>query len=216
MRRSNVTASATRVDHVLIAVADFAGATTDLRTEHGLATVEGGRHAGWGTANWIVPLGGSYLELVGVVDADAAATRPFGRRVRQAIADGGGLFAWCVAPADFETTVARLHLDVSTGSRLRPDGQSVRWRTAGLEVALADPSRPFFIAWDIAPREHPGLTRAAHHSSPRGIEWVEVRGDEATIRSWLGSDALPVRVRPGAPALLAVGISTREGEIVLR
>jgi hypothetical protein len=208
---------ATRFDHLLIAVPDFAEATARFRREYGLAAVEGGRHTGWGTANWIVPLGDSYLELVGVVDPEVATGNAFGRRVLRALDGGGGPFAWCLEPSDFEGTVERLDLEVTTGSRVRPDGATLRWRTAGRDVALEDPSRPFFIAWELpSRRDHPGRAVAAHGVVPRGIAWVEVAGDEAMVRGWLADDGLPVRVRPGPAALLAVGIATDGGEIVLR
>ena len=66
---------------------------------------------------------------------------------------------------------------------------------------------------------HPGRTPVHHPSDAGGIGWVEVTGDEAQIRRWLGPDfdALPVRIRAGDPELLAVGITTGGGqEIVLR
>jgi catechol 2,3-dioxygenase-like lactoylglutathione lyase family enzyme len=205
----------TRIDHVLFAVRDFAESTARLSAEFGLAAVEGGRHTGWGTANWIVPLGTSYLELIGVVDRATANANPFGRRVQQVIADGGGPFAWCVTPADFDGTVARLGLEAGSGSRQRPDGATVSWRMAGLDVALADPSRAFFLDWKVAPQDHPGRAFAAHRVQPEGIAWVEIQGDETAIRAWLGDDDLQVHVRPGPPAVLSVGIAAREGEIVL-
>jgi len=203
-------------DHVLLAVRDFGETVARLRAAHGLAALEGGRHTGWGTANWIVPLGDSYIELVSVVDPGAAATNDFGRRAQRAIAEGGGLFAWCVTTRDFDATVSRLGLDVAPGSRRRPDGAIVSWRAAGLAPALADPSRPFFLAWEIPAELHPGRASADHEVRPHGIAWVEVAGDEKSVRDWLGDDKLPVRVRPGAPALRAVGIATDEGEVVLR
>src|SRR5207253_9345067 len=52
------------LDHVLIAVDDLAAAARELEARHGLASIRGGRHPGWGTANRIVPLGQTYLELV--------------------------------------------------------------------------------------------------------------------------------------------------------
>jgi len=213
---SGTRSRSTRIDHVLIAVADFGEAARRFRDDHGLTAVEGGRHTGWGTANWIVPLGEGYLELVGVVDESLAATNPFGRRALEALADGGGLFAWCVRPADLDATAERLGLQVSAGSRVRPNGAMVAWRTAGLEVALADASRPFFLAWDISPQDHPGRMRADHATRPRGIAWVEVEGDEAAVHRWVGDDDLPVRVQPGPAALLGVGIASDGGEIVLR
>jgi Glyoxalase-like domain len=83
------------LDHVLIAVADLNGAARDLESRHGLASVERGRHAGWGTANRIVPLGETYLELITVVDEAEAAASAFGRW----IADGIPIAVTAGAPA---------------------------------------------------------------------------------------------------------------------
>ena len=56
------------LDHVLIAVDVLDEAGRWIEERHGLTSIQGGRHTGWGTANRIVPLGGSYLELIAVVD----------------------------------------------------------------------------------------------------------------------------------------------------
>jgi len=72
------------IDHVLIAVADLSTAAQEMAKRDGLTSVEGGRRTGWGTANGIVPLGKTYLELVAVVDAAEA------RRSRRDQAAGFG------------------------------------------------------------------------------------------------------------------------------
>jgi len=56
------------LDHVLLAVADLEAAGREIEAWYGLTSIEGGRHPGWGTANRIVPLGETYLELITVVD----------------------------------------------------------------------------------------------------------------------------------------------------
>jgi hypothetical protein len=208
--------SGVRVDHVLIAVDDFEAAAARLADEHGLAAVVGGRHTGLGTANWIVPLGTSYLELAGIVEPDVAETNDFGRAVGRALAAGGGPFAWCVAPDDFDATVARLGLAVNDGSRERPDGTVLSWRAAGFDASLSDPSRPFFLQWLVPPSRHPGAEVVPHRTTPRGISWVEVSGDERSVREWLGDPAVPVRVIPGSSGVLGVGIATDAGEVVIR
>jgi hypothetical protein len=63
------------IDHVLIAVAGLSAAAQEMEKRDGLASVEGGRHTASGTANGIVPLGKTYLELVAVVDATEARCR---------------------------------------------------------------------------------------------------------------------------------------------
>ena len=68
------------IDHVAIAAIDQDRAAARLLDEVGLASVPGGRHPRWGTANRIVPLGDTYLELITVEDEMAATA--FGVRVR--------------------------------------------------------------------------------------------------------------------------------------
>jgi hypothetical protein len=94
----------------------------------------------------------------------------------------------------------------------------LRWRSAGLEQAMADPSRPFFITWLVPDGEHPGRESVRHAADPGDLAWVEVRGDRVGLDAWLGPGgrALPVRLRPGPPALLAAGIASPSGDIVLR
>ncbi len=66
------------IDHVLFAVRDLDAAGRDMEMRHGLASIEGGTHPAWGTANRIVPLDDSYLELIAIVDPDKAAESVFG------------------------------------------------------------------------------------------------------------------------------------------
>src|SRR5262245_13448232 len=66
------------LDHVLIAVTDLEEAARGFESRYGLASVDGGRHRDFGTANRIIPLGSTYLELVAVVDPGAAAGSSFG------------------------------------------------------------------------------------------------------------------------------------------
>jgi hypothetical protein len=211
--------SAARIDHVVLGVRDLDGAARRLLDEFGLASVFGGHHVGWGTGNLIVPLGSNYVELLGVVDEEQATQSLLGRHLLSTVDEGDRLIGWCVAVDPFDETVDRLGLTASEGSRVRPDGTTLRWQSAGLAEAMADPSRPFFISWLVPPAMHPGRTSVYHPAAPKGLAWVEVNGDEAAIRRWLGQggEELPVRVLPGSPALVGAGIATASGkEIVLR
>jgi hypothetical protein len=203
-------------DHALYAVRDFEAAARRLWDEFGLAAVPGGKHAGWGTGNWIVPLGPSYIELIGIVDPEEASRGLLGPHVTSVLQGGERFFGWVVRPDGFDETVARLGLHPAEGSRARPDGAIVRWRAADPAITMADPSRPFFIEWLVPNELHPGRMEARHRVEPHGISWVEVRGEESAVRTWLGDDSLPVRVTPGPPALVSVGIETAGGEVVLR
>jgi hypothetical protein len=205
-----------RIDHIIYAVDDLDAAAARFRDEFGLGSIVGGRHPGWGTANRIVPLGREYVELVTVVDRDEAAASDFGRGVTEAVATGRRLVGWAAATNDLRGIVGRLNLEVKRGSRARHDGSTLRWELAGVAQALSTSALPFFIQWD-GPRElHPGAAVVDHGVTPRGIAWIEISAGEDSLRAWLGDHDLPLRISEGPPSLSAVGITTGEGELVLR
>ncbi|HEV3230957.1 MAG TPA: VOC family protein [Candidatus Dormibacteraeota bacterium] len=202
------------IDHVLIAVGNLDSAADRLRDTYGLESVEGGRHPGWGTANRIVPLGGEYLELIGVVDPDEASASPFGSWLMERVEDGDHLLRCCLRPSDLSATAERLGADPLPGSRVTDNGHSVHWRLVGLEAAMSD-NLPFFIEWHPE-SPHPGHTRVEHPSGALGIAWVEIGGDRDRLRDWLGDDAAAIHLVGGQPGVRRVGIITPEGDIVLR
>jgi Glyoxalase-like domain len=207
-------APAVELDHVLIAVTDLAAAARALETRHGLASVEGGRHPAWGTANRIVPLGTSYLELIGVVDRAAAAETNVGRWVAGGASPEGRPLGWAVRTGALDELARRLGLTVGGGTRLAPDGAVLRWRSAGIDQAAAEPSLPFFIQWGAGTRL-PGATAVAHPAAPAGISRLVLDGEPGRLAAWLGDHGLPIVVRTGRPAVAAVVLATATGDIVL-
>jgi Glyoxalase-like domain len=204
-----------RLDHVVYAVPDLDQAAVRFREEFGLDSIEGGRHERWGTANRIVPLGDQYLELVAAVDEEMAAETAFGRGVLERAARSGGWFTIAAVANDLDAVASRLGIEVDSGSRTRPDGQTVRWRMAGLDDPRREAWMPFFLIWDISDELHPGRARAGHGVRTTGLGWVEVRGDAERLRKWLGGDELPIRVTDGEPGIHRVAISTPDGELVI-
>jgi Glyoxalase-like domain len=204
------------IDHVVYGVRDLEEAASRIRDEFGLASAPGGRHPGWGTGNRIVPLGRNYVELLAAVDRDEAEGSTLGQSLLAAVADGDRFLVWCVSTDEVDGVAARLDLRVTDGSRERPDGTVLRWRSAGLERALAEPSLPFFIRWDVPEDLHPGRMEADHVARPQGIEWLEIGGDALRLNEWLDGSELPIRVIGGPPGVLAVGIAAQPDEIVLR
>ena len=206
-----------RIDHVIYAVDDLDSAGALLFEREGLASVPGGRHEGWGTANRIVPLGESYLELITDVDPDEAEQSEFGRAVRRALTEDHPLVGWVVATDDIDAVAKRLDLQVEEKSREASDGSTLSWQLAGLERAMKTGALPFFVQWDMPPERHPGAVEVRHEADLRGIAWVEVTTDEPDeLREWLGdADDLPLRITEGEPALAAAAIETGGGEIVL-
>jgi hypothetical protein len=185
-----------QIDHVIWATADLDAAAEQLERTHGLRAGGGGRHDGMGTHNRIVPLGRGYLELLAVADPDEAAGSALGRAVMGRLAGvGEGLMGWAVSTEDVTAVAARLGTELVEIQR-----QGFVGRLTGVAEAMAEPCLPFFIE------------RGADVPAPGaggdvgGLQWVEVAGDAARLDAWLGGEELHVRVQPGAPALLAVGI----------
>jgi len=205
-----------QIDHVVYAVQDLEAAATRMKQEFGLGSVPGGHHPGWGTGNRIVPLGPSYIELLAPVDPAVAGQSELGRALVEAVAEGDRFLGWCVSTEGLDAVAARLDLPVGEGARERPDGVVLRWRSAGLERALAEPSLPFFITWDIPDELHPGRAEADHVGTPQGIAWLEIGGDALRLNEWLQGSELPVRVVGGPPGVLAAAIAADSGEIVVR
>ena len=205
-----------RIDHVVYGVQDLDAAAARMKQEFGLGSVEGGRHPAWGTGNRIVPLGPDYIELLAVLDRALAEENDLGRSLLEAVAEGDRFLAWCVGTDDVDEVAARLELPVTPGTRERPDGTVVRWRSAGLDRALAEPSLPFFITWDVPEELHPGRAQADHGARPSGITKLEIGGDALRVNEWLGGNALPVEVVGGPPGVLAVTVASDAGEIVVR
>jgi hypothetical protein len=202
-----------RLDHVVYAVADLDEAAVRFREVFGLDSVAGGRHERWGTANRIVPLGDEYVELVAASDRDAAGASGFGSAVIERADAGGGWVTFAVATDDLDAIASRLGLEVTAGSRTKPDGTVVRWRGAGLDDSRRQPSMPFFLAWDVPGELHPGRARAGHGVRAQAIAWVEVGGDAERLRSWLGGEELPIRVTGSEPGIRRVAIATSDAEI---
>jgi hypothetical protein len=163
-----------------------------------------------------VPLGDAYVELLAVVDPRVARASTLGRAIGTLADEGGGWFALCLADDDLDETATRLGLAVETGGRQRPDGEVVRWRSAGIEDPRRTPDLPFFIAWEGPPDLHPGRGAAAHPAAVTGIASVELAGDERAFDAWTGGSSLPVRFVAGRPGVVAVHLHGSAGDVVLR
>jgi hypothetical protein len=186
-----------QIDHVIYATADLDAASARVEQELGVTVVPGGRHEGIGTHNRIVPLANGYIELLAIADRDEAAASELGRAVQARIdAVGDGLMGWAVRVEDVTPEAERLEIAVSGIAR-----EGLRAQLAGLAEAMREPYLPFFI----------GRDRPAGSGTGAAIEWIEVAGDAARLREWLGGASdLPVRVVEGPAAVRAVGIARRE------
>jgi hypothetical protein len=187
------------IDHVIYAAEDVDAATARIERELGVAASGGGRHAGHGTTNRIVPLGGGYIEVLGVADADEAAGSPFGNGLVRRLAHvGEGWLTWVVAVPDIAAVARRLGTPVTT---LRREGLSAR--LTGVAEAMANPPLPFFNSRD------PGIADPGAAGDAGGITWLELAGDAGRLERWLDGADLPIRFTDGRPGIRAIGVGER-------
>lgn len=177
---------AAHIDHVILGIGDLERGIRAFTAATGVPPQRGGEHPGRGTANALVSLGaGCYLEILAPAGSGSGTER--GKR-QTPVAPGGDThlgtlqtltpIGWAVGTSDLDALLARLArsgFQLSgpvPGSRRRPDGLLLKWRTAQL-AGPGIPLAPFFIEWSPE-TPHPSTT------SPPGCELVGIDlGDPA-------------------------------------
>ncbi len=155
------------LDHVVYVARDLAAAVEDHERQ-GFTVTPGGEHADGITHNALVAFtDGAYLELVGF-------RHPAPEHRWWRYATSGGFADFALLSDDLDSDVAALGTLVTrpgrAGGRTRPDGVTLRWRTAMLRPPL-----PFLIE-DLTPRDHrvPSGSAARHANGTIGIPSVVV------------------------------------------
>jgi len=122
-------------DHFIILVNDLAAAMQTYR-RLGFDARAGGEHPAFGSHNALVALAdGAYVELVAFKDA-ALAAQTFWRAGVERLRVSEGFGGYALASNDIADDVPQLRQralnydEPQAGSRVRPDGQRVAWRTA--------------------------------------------------------------------------------------
>jgi hypothetical protein len=207
--------SSPALSQVIVGVTDLAAASARFRAL-GFDVLDGGVHPGVGTANRVIPLGAQYLELLGVVDEQQAREHEYGRSLMRATAGGDRLVRWSLRTDAIDDVAARLGLTVEARRRERPDGELLTWRAAGLDLALADATLPFFMQWDHA-EQYPGLMPATHPNGAHRVTALAVAPRDADrFRTWTTGADVPLRVANAqVPGLLSVTVETDTGELVI-
>jgi glyoxalase-like protein len=157
------------VDHLLLGVADLDHGIEWVEKLTGVKAAVGGSHPGRGTRNALLSLGGKrYLEIIAPDPAQSSYN--FQIDVRKLTEPR--LITWAVGTSDIEA-VAKKAKDAglplfgpNDGSRARPDGKLLKWKTLGVQNSFGrdgvEPI-PFFIQW-AADSPHPS------QDSPAGCE----------------------------------------------
>ena len=207
-----------RLDHISFAATPDGLASTAQRIGEllGKEFVNGGVHPRFGTRNMILPLdGGTYLEIVEVLDHPASDKAPFGQAVRARSAAGGGWLGWVVAVDHIVQVETRLGREAVKGNRHLPNGEELLWRQIGVNSLISDPQLPFFIEWTSPASMHPSNGAAPEFS----LATLEIAGDPQRVSEWLGEtveapleDVKVEWVAPnGTPGILAAQFQTPSG-----
>ncbi len=210
------------IDHILIAV-DNMDAASAAFTRLGFQVMPGGAHPNRGTFNSLVPLvDGTYLELMGINDANLAQQFPPMKRVVETLALENRLATFVLDSDDLANEVAALRArgltitDPVAGERIRPDAQRVAWHTANFD----DRALPFLIQDDTphelrVPPPTQGIGQNARVGSVTFVsnnlndalnQWRAILGTdlEAGLEIMLGRGAIKFERQPNQRAGLSL------------
>jgi hypothetical protein len=155
------------LDHILLGCNDLDRGIAFVEERTGVQAAYGGVHPGRGTRNALLSLGERrYLEII-APDPKQDSVQPFAARQLATIKglSGPRLIGWAAHPGEVEALAKKLHdAGIATegpwpGSRARPDGRVLSWKS----LVLADDQRgmlPFFIEWS-AGSVHPSVDAPA-------------------------------------------------------
>ncbi|HEY6970842.1 MAG TPA: VOC family protein [Candidatus Angelobacter sp.] len=142
------------LDHILLGVNDLDHGIDWMQQRSGVRAMFGGVHPGRGTRNALLSLGPHrYLEIIAAdpQQANAISGNDMVNRLR-ALREPR-LVSWASHTDDLTTlaqkaAAAGIAIEKPRdGSRVRPDGKTLRWRSFALKNDF-DGVLPFFIEWD--------------------------------------------------------------------
>jgi hypothetical protein len=146
------------LDHILVGSPDLDAGIKFVEQRTGVCAAFGGVHPGAGTRNALLSLGANrYLEIIAPDPAQPPSSDA--RNLRSL--DEPVLVGWAQHPGNIEAFAQRLKSEgveavgPKPGSRKRPDGHVLNWKTLALKDD-ADGLFPFFIEWG-ANSVHPSV-----------------------------------------------------------
>ena len=205
------------VDHLLLGVSDLDRGITWVEQTTGVRAIVGGSHPGVGTRNALLSLGGRrYLEII----APDPAQKAFKFRIDLRRLSEPRLVTWAAATRDVEALAKKARaagLEVfgpQPGSRERPDGKILRWKTLGVSVPLADQGVdpiPFFIEWA------PGSLHPSQDSPPGcELQFLDMtHPKQAEVNEVLAKLGIQATAKPGRHVLLRGALRTPKGMVKL-
>ena len=196
------------IDHLILGIADLEKGVKSFSERTGATAAHGGQHPGRGTQNALASLGSpTYLEIIAPVSGPPPGM--------EALSNLNELtpVGWAIGTRDLDATKARLEaagFKVSAprpGARVKPDGQRLEWRTAGVEIPGG--LTPFLIEWG-AQTAQPSTT------SPEGctLESLEIHSPQAeNLLKLVKELRLDATVRPSDAEEMSIALRCPKGRV---
>ncbi len=204
------------LDHILLGCADLEAGIAYVEQSTGVRAMIGGVHPGRGTKNAVLSLGPrEYLEII-APDPNHSRLSPENAKFVDHLKAfrTPAPFEWAAHVDDIEALAGRLQAagikfeGPTEGSRNRPDGRKLHWKTLGLRNDFGG-LLPFFIEWG-KDSVHPSV------DSPKGcrLESFVVMSNEPTeLTGVLSQVGLSVPVQKAEKPRLRVRIAGPNGAI---
>jgi hypothetical protein len=201
------------LDHILIGSPDLEKGIAFIEERTGVRAAFGGVHPGAGTQNALLSLGKNrYLEII-APDPKQPATLDVRdlRKLEEPV-----LVGWAAHPGDVEAFAQRLKTEgvevigPKPGSRKRPDGHVLNWKT----LALKDDAGglfPFFIEWGAGTTHPsvdapPGCSLELFEAIARSPDLVKLQGRAAQLN-------LDLKISPGRTPHLHATVAGPKGRL---
>jgi Glyoxalase-like domain len=208
----------TMLDHLLLGCSDLDQGISFVEEHIGVRPAMGGVHPGRGTCNALLALGPlHYLEVIAPDPAqtETPTTRAELRAMLRRLASPT-LVDWAVHTSDIAGVAERWRKagvafhGPTPGSRARPDGKMLQWRTLSLDNDR-NGLLPFFIQWG-ADTVHPSV------DAPSGCtleSFVIVSPETVALAAEFQKLGISVDVTPGKTAHLRAKIVGPKGTLTL-
>ena len=199
------------LDHILLGCQDLEHGIAFVEERTGVRAAFGGVHPGRGTQNALLSLGTRrYLEIIAPDPKQSGEPQyPIITKLAEP-----RLFGWAAHPGDLQSLAARLAqsriaaVGPIPGSRKRPDGRILQWKTLTLKNDAAS-LLPFFIEWS-SDSVHPS------EDSVKGCSLVRFEAaspDPQTLAKQIALLGLDLPIIKGAGPQLRAVIAGPRGQL---
>jgi catechol 2,3-dioxygenase-like lactoylglutathione lyase family enzyme len=200
------------LDHILLGCSDLDDGISFVRKHLGVTAAFGGVHPGRGTRNALLSLGEKhYLEIIAPDPQQSGGPDHYGLlKLTEP-----RLVGWAAHPGDLNEFATRLRKaniafdGPNPGSRERPDGRLLQWKTLNLKEDR-EGLLPFFIEWS-ADTVHPSS------DAPSGCKISRfglIAPDDSELENLCKLLELNVFVKHGAPSEVFAYIFGSQGGIL--